>query len=437
MLSPENFIQWTYEDFLKHAHTVPYTYFPLGTRKLKNLTNRTGQRSQGYHFNSCLISFDDVVEFDDLAAWKEQYQDNSSYYRNQFDSSNHSYCFDPEKSMTKLEVIDAILPSLSCPLIIANYFNIPKKYQSKFLYVPVLLSALISRYWFWRYRLFADYQPQLKRISGQHRFLCYIENWSNKNTNYKLFFLDQLVDQNISASVKSYFNDHCQGQHYRSISTNWPEISNELEKHFDLPVTGDSNIDIAIDDFNQTAISIIASDYFQLSQPVLTKEIFKTIAAGHPFLLLAPMGTLDKLKKLGFWTFDMFWDESYDQIKNHNQRLTAVLSQINNIATLDRTEFSALYQGIVEVCDHNRKHFFSEEFEEIILSQYQHDLSQALDQADNLAISNPGGALSRLYQQQSPNPTAGKNFCDILEDLKGQWPQLADLLQQNKSTPID
>jgi hypothetical protein len=86
----------------------------------------------------------------------------------------------------------------------------------------------------------------------------------------------------------------------------------------------------------------------------LTEKSFKPMAHRHPFLLIAQYGALKKLHDLGFETYENLFDESYDDIKDFDQRLAAVLKLI------DEFECVAYDSTTLGKLQHNHDHFFDQ-----------------------------------------------------------------------------
>lgn len=84
----------------------------------------------------------------------------------------------------------------------------------------------------------------------------------------------------------------------------------------------------------------------------LTEKTYKPIAMKHPFILLAPQYSLRMLRERGYKTFSPFIDESYDEIKNDELRLKAVVEEVKRLSKSDLVEFTYQIKDIVE---HNEK----------------------------------------------------------------------------------
>jgi len=79
-----------------------------------------------------------------------------------------------------------------------------------------------------------------------------------------------------------------------------------------------------------------------------SEKIFKTILAGHPFILFGQHKSLRSLKRMGFKTFGKLWPEDYDSIVDPKERLQKIIDTIEYMCKLDWKEIWPSVQKIVE-----------------------------------------------------------------------------------------
>lgn len=72
-----------------------------------------------------------------------------------------------------------------------------------------------------------------------------------------------------------------------------------------------------------------------------------------PFIIVGLPKTIELLKKIGFKTFDEFWDESYDQETNNEQRLLKILDLIDYIDSFSIDELTNLKMQMLPILVHN------------------------------------------------------------------------------------
>jgi len=109
-----------------------------------------------------------------------------------------------------------------------------------------------------------------------------------------------------------------------------------------------------IDTYYQSSlISVVTETNFETNDIFNTEKIFKPMIHRHPFILVGPYKTLEKLRELGYKTFSDFWDESYDNIEDSNERLLKIVELckfINQWSELEKKKF--FYKSML-VTTHN------------------------------------------------------------------------------------
>lgn len=90
----------------------------------------------------------------------------------------------------------------------------------------------------------------------------------------------------------------------------------------------------------------------------ITEKTFKAIALEMPFVLVAPAGSLDYLRKYGFKTFAGIFDESYDDETDdirRIERVTQLLKELNNLSIKERQQ---IHRYCLPRVEHNYNHFY-------------------------------------------------------------------------------
>jgi hypothetical protein len=75
----------------------------------------------------------------------------------------------------------------------------------------------------------------------------------------------------------------------------------------------------------------------------------------QPFIVVGPYKTLEKLREFGYKTFNEFWDESYDNIEDPNERMLKIVELcrfINNWSDQEKKKF--FYKSMI-ITNHNHK----------------------------------------------------------------------------------
>ena len=89
-----------------------------------------------------------------------------------------------------------------------------------------------------------------------------------------------------------------------------------------------------------------------------TEKVFKPIVLHQPFVVLQAPGSLAYLRSYGFKTFGDWWDESYDNIQDSQQRMQAIADIVNSIGAKSLEELETMRMEMASVLEHNFRHFY-------------------------------------------------------------------------------
>jgi hypothetical protein len=111
--------------------------------------------------------------------------------------------------------------------------------------------------------------------------------------------------------------------------------------------------------FLNSCINLVTETSFDLNELFISEKILKPILNYQPFIVFGPVNYLKKLKSYGFKTFSDFWDESYDDIVNHEDRIESLISLVHELNSKTIQELNELYQKTKEICIYNRNLFYN------------------------------------------------------------------------------
>jgi UDPglucose 6-dehydrogenase len=114
----------------------------------------------------------------------------------------------------------------------------------------------------------------------------------------------------------------------------------------------------SIEDFyNDSFVDIVTESRFAQPTANYSEKAYQPMYYRKPFVLVAPPYTLKYLKEQGFKTFSDFWDESYDEEENHQERIIKVLNVVDYISSKSMNELQEMYAGMQDILNHNKKLF--------------------------------------------------------------------------------
>ena len=102
--------------------------------------------------------------------------------------------------------------------------------------------------------------------------------------------------------------------------------------------------------YNQFDIEIVGETYNRGTTFFPTEKTVRPISAQKPFVVYGPQYFLERLKDMGFRTWNNIWDESYDQYQGPT-RWQAMFETIKYIVSQDQT---IIKMQAAEVATHNR-----------------------------------------------------------------------------------
>ena len=107
--------------------------------------------------------------------------------------------------------------------------------------------------------------------------------------------------------------------------------------------------------YKDTFCSIVYEALWDEKVVFFTEKINKCLLAGQPFIVVSSPKYLDFLKKLGFKTFNMWWDESYDNEYNDETRKKKIEKVIKYISELTITQCEQIYEEMIPTLKHNQR----------------------------------------------------------------------------------
>jgi hypothetical protein len=136
----------------------------------------------------------------------------------------------------------------------------------------------------------------------------------------------------------------------------------KLNKEYELPWVHAENYprygrdqDIYEPQFNATAVNLVSETNDNDHDVFMTEKIWKPILAKQVFVVHGNYGYLEKLKQLGFRTFDTVFDESYDLERDSDKRADKIIDLCKTLITMDKQK---LYRDTESIRQHNVDVFF-------------------------------------------------------------------------------
>lgn len=106
--------------------------------------------------------------------------------------------------------------------------------------------------------------------------------------------------------------------------------------------------------YHRFAIELVCETYTLGDSFFVTEKTVRPISAGKPLFAYAPKHFLARLRELGFKTWVLLWDETYDNYEGI-QRWMRIKQQMCQLAQLNPAEFAELEQRAQAICVYNKQ----------------------------------------------------------------------------------
>lgn len=136
---------------------------------------------------------------------------------------------------------------------------------------------------------------------------------------------------------------------------------NAIVKKLPLKIDGLTTIGDMCQDFDSAArsfystslLSLVTETNYDSDIVTLTEKSFKPSKEKHPFIIIGAPFALKAMREMGFKTFNEFWDEGYDEMKDHVLRMKRIVEICEEISRWDAEKILDFKRRVKEIVDHN------------------------------------------------------------------------------------
>ena len=158
--------------------------------------------------------------------------------------------------------------------------------------------------------------------------------------------------------------------------TNIDELFGTFDMHVpfradDLDDNGHNNHKLIDERFYQDAYwNFVLETHFSKNNVFLTEKTFKPILNLQPFIVVGAPGSLKLLKELGYETFGDWIDESYDKVKNDEERMFSCFTVAYELCKMTHESHQSMMKEMIPVLAHNQQ---------LLLSTKQNTLKKLIE----------------------------------------------------------
>lgn len=218
----------------------------------------------------------------------------------------------------------------------------------------------------------AEWWENLKLIKSRYRRPKKLLSLTRTVRQHRLQFarelyVKQLLAENIYTMPQ--FVDY-EVEYKKFLSKEIPEgMMKTLPWYYDIRTIGDINpVNLSLPSsrrfYLEGYVSFVLetffchSDYDLVDKPLeyeldISEKTMKPISMLHPFIIMGQPGILKHLRSMGFKTFHGWWDESYDDILDPNERFAALLKLYEELNSYSHKTLADMMYEMSDILQHN------------------------------------------------------------------------------------
>ena len=230
-------------------------------------------------------------------------------------------------------------------------------------YIPYCL--FLDKIW-----ISINYQLEdiINKTKFEKRVLCYNRRPKiyRRYVFYK-FYTNPILWDNSYISLNAKMNESYKDCTLK-LGINKNELISFYENHnqiwtFDGDSLDENSVNIItnfdIDYHKKTFLSLVTESMVDEGYLCISEKTSKPIYGCQPFIIVGNVGTIKKLREMGYKTFNRWWDESYDDVVLFTDRCDKILKILETICTMSDDDIMNMYDEMKDVLIHNHKLFLS------------------------------------------------------------------------------
>ena len=270
-----------------------------------------------------------------------------------------------------------LLKSKNFKIIISSQWESAENFQRSNFYPLGYKNEFVwhgQQSWFWFYMLTKHENNTLK---FDHSIKTHDYLYLNKQPrSHRLLLYKKLITNNCLDKSLYSFTKH---KDPVKLDSNYelPWINTEK----DYTAYGFDQ-DIYEKPYNVTGCSIVSETNDNDTDVFMTEKIWKPIVAGHVFIVHGNYRYLEKLKEMGYKTFESVFDESYDSIKDRNERIKVIAKLVQS---LKGSDWNNIYHKTKNIRKHNQENFWNKNHLKLLINK---ELLRWFEFVDNSQVSS-------------------------------------------------
>jgi hypothetical protein len=251
----------------------------------------------------------------------------------------------------------------------ANHRGVELSAGMNFTYIPV--DTFIC----WVPRTF-DHISKYEPLNEKDLFLCY----NRQPRRHRIILMCEMLQANLlGRGLVSYHGnrikdsvDQIKRLDRLDLLAEAQTLDNLLPMEIDMDLGANNPAENIVEEhYRNTFLSVVPETLFNDNTLFFSEKIWKTIAVGHPFMIVSSRGMLSKLREQGYKTYNTWWDEGYDEITNINNRIRHIVNELKRLSSLSREELINMRLSMQPTIEYNQQLFNSRYKERCVHREYQ------------------------------------------------------------------
>jgi len=190
----------------------------------------------------------------------------------------------------------------------------------------------------------------------------------------RAFFIDLISKNLLQDSYFTFSNNYgcnlLESIDINELKSNIPDRLNQSRSNIETWIEGipystsgkllDPNPNDINNMIEHSKLNIVYETNPIKSTSMISEKTYKAMFFKKPFIIVCHRHTLKLLKDCGYMTFSPWINESYDEIEDYEERVVAILNEIERLNSLSDTELDLIIEQCNHVIEHNYNWMISE-----------------------------------------------------------------------------
>jgi hypothetical protein len=107
-----------------------------------------------------------------------------------------------------------------------------------------------------------------------------------------------------------------------------------------------------IDYYSNFFVELISLSFYSGNTFYIDEKVWRPMLMKTPFMIQGPQGIIKNIHKLGFKTFNQWWNEEYTDYPN-NCHIPVMIDNIQRLSVLSISDLEKMYNEMSDILEHN------------------------------------------------------------------------------------